>query len=65
MKPNAKLSDAFGVICVAAIFAGCAEGLDGGPTLWNAFCLAVAAITGWLSWKLTPKTEPKRKEVRK
>ena len=35
MKPNAKLSDALGVICVAAIFAGCAEGLDGGPTLYS------------------------------
>lgn len=61
MKPNAKLSDALGVICVAAIFAGCAEGLDGGPTLWNAFCLAVAGIFGLLS----KKTEPKQKEVRK
>ena len=57
MKPNAKLSDALGVICVAAIFAGCAEGLDGGPTFWIAFCLTVAAITGWLSWKLSPKTK--------
>lgn len=52
MKPNKKLSDIFGVICVCAIFAGCAEGLDGGLTAWNVICLAVAGVTGWLSKKM-------------
>jgi hypothetical protein len=52
MKPNKKLSDVFGVICICAIFAGCAEALDGGPSLWNLFCLAVAGASGWLSNKM-------------
>lgn len=61
MKPNAKLSDACGVIAVFAVFAGCVEGLDGGPTWWTALCLAVAFVFGWIS----KKTEPKKTEVRK
>ena len=51
MKKNQRLSDALGVICVAAIFAGCVEGLDGGVTAWTFICLAVAGIAGWLSKK--------------
>ena len=50
MKKN--LSDILGVICVAAVFAGCAEGLDGTPTLWTVGCLIVAGITGYFSKKL-------------
>ena len=61
MRKNTKLSDACGVIAVFAVFAGCAEGLDGGPTWWTVLCLAVAGIFGLLS----KKTEAKQKEVRK
>ena len=49
MKKNNKVSDIFGVVCVFAIFAGCAEGLDGGPTWWTAVCIAVALATGLIS----------------
>ena len=52
MKHNKKLSDILGVICVAAIFAGCVEGLDGGVTLWTIGCLVVAGISGWISKKM-------------
>ena len=62
MKTNARLSDALGVICVAAIFAGCVEGLDGGITKWTFICLAVAALFGWLSKKTEPK--PQKKETK-
>ena len=55
MKTNARLSDAFGVICVAAIFAGCVEGLDGSITKWTFICLAVAALFGWLSERTEEK----------
>lgn len=51
MKKNNRTSDILGVICVASIFAGCVEGLDGGITLWTIICLAVAGVTGWLSKK--------------
>ena len=51
MKRNRKLSDALGAFCVAAIFAGCVEGPDGGLTAWTYICLAVAAVLGWLSKK--------------
>jgi hypothetical protein len=47
-----KLSDILGVIAVFAIFAGCVEGLDGGPTAWTVYCLAVAGLAGWGSKKL-------------
>lgn len=47
-----KLSAILGTVCVAAIFAGCVEGLDGGITLWNVICLAVAAISGYASKKM-------------
>lgn len=47
-----KISDIFGVIAVFAIFAGCVEGLDGGPTAWTFYCLAFAGLTGWGSKKL-------------
>ena len=50
MKNN-RISDILGVICVAFVFAGCVEGLDGGLTLWTVFCLAVAGLFGWLSKK--------------
>ena len=51
MKRNKKVSDILGVICVAAVFAGCVEGLDGGVTLWTIGCLVVSGITGWISKK--------------
>lgn len=51
MKKNKRVSDALGVVCVVAVFAGCVEGLDGGITAWNLICLAVAAVAGWLSKK--------------
>lgn len=47
-----KLSDILGAIAVFAIFAGCVEGLDGGPTLWTVYCLAFAGFAGWGSKKL-------------
>lgn len=46
------ISDALGVICIAAVFAGAAEGLDGGVTAWTFICLAVAGLAGWGSKKL-------------
>lgn len=52
MKANQKWSDRLGAVCVFSIFAGGAEGLDGGPTYWTLICLAVAAIAGWFSSKL-------------
>lgn len=55
MKKNNRTSDILGVICVASIFAGCVEGLDGGITLWTIICLAVAGVTGWLSKKTEEK----------
>ena len=57
MKPNKKLSDLFGVLCVFSVFAGCAEGLDGGITLWTFICLAVAFLFGWLSKKTEQPTK--------
>lgn len=51
MKKSNKISDIFGVICVASVFAGCVEGLDGGVTLWTVLCLAIAGLFGWLSKK--------------
>ena len=51
MKKSKRTSDILGVICVAAVFAGCVEGLDGGVTIWTVFCLAVAGLAGWLSKK--------------
>ena len=57
MRTNKKTSDLFGILCVAAIFAGCVEGLDGGPTAWNFVCLAAAFVFGWLSKKTEPKKE--------
>lgn len=51
MKKNNKVSDIFGVICVAAIFAGCVENLDGGLSLWTIACLAVAVVAGLISKK--------------
>ena len=59
MKKNQKLSDALGVICVAFIFAGCVEGLDGGITAWTFICLAAAGLFGWLSKKTTPTESAK------
>jgi len=47
-----RISDILGFICVVAVFAGCVEGLDGGPTWWTAGCLGVAGICGWISRKL-------------
>jgi hypothetical protein len=49
---KSNISNILGVISVAAIFAGCVEGLDGGITLWNIICLAVAGLCGWGSKKL-------------
>lgn len=49
MKKNNKVSDAFGVICVAAIFAACVEKLDGGISCWTYLCLAVAFVAGLIS----------------
>lgn len=51
MKRNNIVSDIFGAICVASIFAGCVEKLDGGISLWTIACLAVALVTGWISKK--------------
>lgn len=59
MKPNARLSDALGTICVFLIFAGCVEGMNGELTWWTVLCLGLAAIFGWLSKKTTPKPTPK------
>lgn len=61
MKKNQRLSDALGVVCVAFVFAGCAEGLDGGPTWWTVVCLLVAGLFGWLSYKTTPEQKPKNR----
>ena len=51
MKKSNRISDAFGVISVFSIFAGCVESLDGGITAWTFICLAVAGVFGWLSKK--------------
>lgn len=50
MKKN-RISDILGIICVAFVFAGCVEGLDGGVTIWTVFCLIMAGLFGWLSKK--------------
>ena len=47
-----KISKILGIICVVAVFAGAAEGLDGGVTAWNYICIAIAGISGWASKKL-------------
>ena len=57
MKRNQKISDLLGVICVAFVFAGCVVGHDGGPTIWNYVCLAMAGLFGWLSKKTETKKE--------
>ena len=44
-----RISHILGIICVFAVFAGAAEGLDGGITTWNFICLAIAGISGWAS----------------
>ena len=59
MKKNQKLSDVLGAICVFFIFAGCVEGLDGGPTAWNFISLGIAGLFGWLSKKTTPTESAK------
>ena len=50
MKKN-RISDILGVMCVASVFAGCVVGHDGGVTIWNIICLALAGLFGWLSKK--------------
>ena len=50
MKNN-RISDILGVMCVASVFAGCVVGHDGGVTIWNIICLALAGLFGWLSKK--------------
>lgn len=50
MKKN-RTSDILGVLCVAFVFAGCVESLDGGPTIWTVICLIIAGVFGWLSKK--------------
>ena len=50
MKKN-RISDILGTLCVAFVFAGCVEGLDGGVTIWTVICLIVAGLLGWLSKK--------------
>lgn len=50
MKNN-RISDILGTICVAFVFAGCVVGHDGGITIWNIVCLAMAAIFGLLAKK--------------
>lgn len=62
MKKNQRLSDALGVICIIFIFAGCVEGLDGGPTSWNFISLGIAGIFGGLSLLTAPK--PKKEETK-
>lgn len=62
MKKNQRLSDALGVICIIFIFAGCVEGLDGGPAAWNFISLGIAGIFGALSWLTAPK--PQKKETK-
>ena len=47
-----KISKILGIICVTAVFAGAAEGIDGGVTAWNFICIAIAGISGWASKKL-------------
>lgn len=47
-----RLSTILAVICLVAVFAGCVEGLDGGPTMWTVICLAVAGLSGWAGRKL-------------
>lgn len=62
MKKNQKLSDVLGAICIFFIFAGCVEGLDGGPAAWNFISLGIAGIFGALSWLTAPK--PQKKETK-
>lgn len=47
-----KIIKILGIICVIAVFAGAAEGIDGGVTAWNFICIAIAGISGWASKKL-------------
>ena len=60
MKKNQRLSDVLGAICIFFIFAGCVEGLDGGPTAWNFISLGITGIFGALSWLTAPKHQPKK-----
>ena len=50
MKKN-RISDILGTLCVAFVFAGCVESLDGGVTIWTVICLIVAGLLGWISKK--------------
>lgn len=50
MKNN-RISDILGVISVFCVFAGCVVGHDGGVTIWNIICLALAGLFGLLSKK--------------
>ena len=61
MKKSRKISDALGAICIVFIFAGCVEGLDGGPTSWNFISLGIAGIFGALSWLTAPKPKKEKK----
>ena len=47
-----RISKILGIVCVVAVFAGAAEGIDGGVTAWNFICIAIAGISGWASKKL-------------
>ena len=46
-----RLATITGGLAIMFLFAGCVEGLDGGITLWNLVCLAMAGLFGWLSKK--------------
>ena len=50
------LSTILGLMCVFALFLGCAENPDGSVNLlWTLSCLAVSVCSGWAWAKLNPE----------
>ena len=50
-----------GLVCVTALFLGCAENPDGSCNLaWTLGCLAVSAVSGWLLGKINPELNPRK-----
>lgn len=54
------LSTILGLVCIFALFLGCAENPDGSVNLlWTLGCLAVAFLSGWALNKMLPAEEKK------
>lgn len=57
------LETILGLVCVTALFLGCAENPDGSCNLlWTCSCLGVSAGSGWLMGKINPELNPHKED---